>query len=255
MNLISKNIRYLRKQKGKTQETFSKDLGIKRSQLGSYEEGRANPNYETLLKVSEMFDISVDDILTTDLSDQKSKRKDVSGKNLRVLAITTNKNEKENIELVPEKAAAGYTKGYSDPEYINELPKFNIPFLPQGTYRAFEITGDSMLPLEPGSIVVGAYVENWQQIKDGQTYIIISKNEGIVYKRVYNKIKSDGTLVLRSDNSVYAPYNMPVEEILEVWKATLQIQKINDNSDVSIDQLVNIVKDLRSEVDKLKSKS
>src|SRR5690606_251955 len=108
---------------------------------------------------------------------------------VRVLSITVDEEDRENIELVPVKASAGYLNGYADPEFIRELPRFHLPIFKQGTYRAFELKGDSMLPLQPGTIVVGEFVEDWKNIKPGETYIIISKSEGVVYKRVAFKFK------------------------------------------------------------------
>jgi phage repressor protein C with HTH and peptisase S24 domain len=111
--------------------------------------------------------------------------------------------------------------GFSDPQYIRELPKFQLPLpsLKQGTFRAFEITGDSMLPIQPGSVVIGEYLDNWNDVKTGETYIIISKNEGVVYKRAGNRFKENKELKLISDNKAYDPYAIPSDDILEIWKA------------------------------------
>lgn len=137
------------------------------------------------------------------------------------MSISVDKDDNENIELVPVKASAGYLNGFSDPQYIQELPRFQLPIpsLKQGTYRAFEIKGDSMLPIQSGSIIIGEYLENWNDIKIGDTYVIISKNEGVVYKRAGNKFKEDRELKLISDNKLYDPYAIPAEDILEIWKA------------------------------------
>src|SRR5690606_12541760 len=126
--------------------------------------------------------------------------------NLRVLSTAVAQEERGNIELVPVKASAGQWNGYADPEYVKELPRFSLPICSQATYRAFEIKGDSMLPVPSGSIIIGEYVENWHDIKSGQTYVSISKDEGIVYKRIGAKFKEDKGLKLVSDNKVYEPY-------------------------------------------------
>jgi hypothetical protein len=57
--------------------------------------------------------------------------------NLRVLSISVDKEDNENIEMVPLKASAGYLNGYADPEYVAQLPKFYLPMFKQGTYRGF----------------------------------------------------------------------------------------------------------------------
>ena len=89
----------------------------------------------------------------------------------------------------------------------------------QGTYRAFEIKGDSMLPILSGDIIIGEYLENWADIKSGETYVVISKNDGVVYKRIGNKFKENKKLKLISDNPVYEPYEINGEDVLEIWKA------------------------------------
>jgi phage repressor protein C with HTH and peptisase S24 domain len=177
----------------------------------------------------------------------------LEGKNLRVLAITVDKEDNENIELVPVKAAAGYLSGFADPTYLKELNKFRLPFLPVGTYRAFEIKGDSMLPVQPGSIIVSEYVENWKQIKDGSTYIILSKHDGIVFKRVFNQVEENQTLVLRSDNPSYPPYPIHIDEVLEIWKAVLNISHLNRGSDLSFQNIVQLMQELKQDVDNLKA--
>jgi hypothetical protein len=66
---------------------------------------------------------------------------------------------------------------------------------------------------------VGEYLNNWNDLKPGDTYIIISKGDGIVYKRVGNKLRENKALKLISDNTVYEPYSIPAEDVLEIWKA------------------------------------
>ena len=157
MSLVSKNIKYLRKQHKLTQEQLAEKIGIKRSLLGAYEEGRADPRLTNLLNIAKEFNVLVDKLISEDLTTNpeqalvpRTSVQDTKGQSLRVLSITVDGQGRENIELVPDRAAAGYTVGYSDPEYLEDLPKFQLPMLPApGTYRAFEISGDSMLPITP----------------------------------------------------------------------------------------------------------
>ena len=76
-----------------------------------------------------------------------------------------------------------------------------------------------MLPLVSGTIIIGEYVENWSDVKPAETYVIISKSDGVVYKRVGNKFKDNKKLKLVSDNPVYEPYEINGEDVLEIWKA------------------------------------
>jgi len=100
------------------------------------------------------------------------------------------------IHFVPVKAAAGYLAGYADTEFIDELNTFTLPMLSGGNYRAFEIIGDSMMPTPSGSIIVGEKIENIENVKNNAAYIVVSKSEGIVYKRVIKAIKIRANLHL-----------------------------------------------------------
>ena len=223
MSNIPSNIKFLRKKKGLTQQQFAEQIGIKRSLVGAYEEERADPKYDLLKKIALFFDVSIDDFINEIINEKWVPKPKGNPANLRVLSISVDKEVNENIELVPLKASAGYLNGYADPEYVAKLPKFYLPMFNQGTYRAFEIKGDSMLPLVSGTIIIGEYLENWADVKVAETYVIISKTEGVVYKRVGNKFKDNKKLKLISDNPVYEPYEINGEDVLEIWKAKAYI--------------------------------
>lgn len=229
MSLLSANLKNLRKKMSLTQEQLAQKTGIKRSLIGSYEEGRAEPKIETLQKLALFFGLSLDDMVhknfenlqDDDITTRKSAfLKDIEGAGLRVLPIVVDDKNDETISVVPQPAAAGYLNGYSDPEYIGELARLKIPMLPSsGTCRAFQIKGDSMLPVDDGHFIIAEYLQNWNDIKNGKTYIVVSKSEGIVYKRLTNNIRNENSILLSSDNPVYEPYNIEISEILEIWKA------------------------------------
>jgi len=254
MTLLRDNIRLLRKRKGWTQQDLADNTGLKRSLIGAYEEGRAEPSVEKLIGFSEVFNVSVDDLVGIDLSQTEP-----GATRFKVLSITVDQDDKENIELVPQKAAAGYLNGYTDPEFIKELPRFKLPFLSDsGTYRAFEISGDSMLPIVPGTIIIGQYVERVEDIKNGKTFLLVTKKEGVVFKRVFNYLEEKGKLFLVSDNKQYSSYDVDPEEVLEVWssKAYISVEfpdPPEDRPDISVDELTSIVMDLKKEVNRLKS--
>ena len=244
---------------GLTQGQFAERINIKRSLVGAYEEARADPRISNLIKMAELFGTSLDILINKDvmkLSDAELLTNEYQ-RGKEVLSITVDQQGKENIELVPQKAAAGYLNGYSDPEYVEELPKFQLPILPDNaTYRAFEIAGDSMLPILPGTIVIGEFQDDIRDIKNGKTYILVTQSEGIVYKRVFNYIKDTGKLFLVSDNRQYAPYQIDAEDVLEVWSSkayiSVQFPDMQESKEVSTEQLASIVLDLQKEIVQLK---
>lgn len=213
--MINKNLKYLRSKKKLSQQELAEAMGIPRTTLGDYERGKTEPNLEMLVKLSDYFDVKVDELIRSNIShlDYEILR----NKHLRVLAISVDADNKENIELVDTKAEAGYVESFQDPEYIRELPKISFPNMPSGSYRGFEIRGDSMLPMQPGSIVICSYVENLKDIKEGNTYVVVSRQDGLVYKRL-RMDKDNMQLILISDNDAYLPYEMEYEEVAEVWK-------------------------------------
>lgn len=266
MSTVSENIRYLRKLHGFTQEAFANAIGIKRSLVGAYEEGRADPRLHNLVKIAALFEISTDMLLQqaltglskTEINNKKPKA--TAQPKLKILPITVDHTDRENIELVPQKAAAGYLNGYSDPEYIKELPRFQLPFLPKNaTYRAFELSGDSMLPLSPGTIIIGKYIEQLADIVSGKTYVVVSVKEGIVYKRVFNYIEEKAKLFLVSDNNLYQPFELDVEDVMELWeaKAFISVDFPEKNgaqsTEMKIEDLAEMVYDLKNELIKLKN--
>lgn len=261
MKKISANIRFLRKKKNLTQQEFADAIGVKRSMIGAYEEDRASPKMDNMKTIANFFGISVDELVSEKITDKWlderenriEKEKEIKAGNLRVLSITVDKDDNENIELVPVKASAGYINGYADPEFVKELPKFHLPMLQGGTFRAFEIKGDSMLPIQPGSIVVGEYIDDWKQLKSNETYVVVSKNDGIVYKRVVNKIKDQKSLLLKSDNKAYEPYPISVDDVMEIWKAKAYISMSfpEPESEMSISQLTSIMLEMQKKISKL----
>ncbi len=255
---INENIRFLRKQLGLTQDQFSQKLDIKRSLVGAYEEGRAEPRLELLQKMAALGGYSVDVFIGKDIAQMKPyEKKAMSTKD--VVVVTVDEQSRNNIELVPVRAAAGYLNGYADPEYIKELPRFKLPILKQGTYRAFEISGDSMLPILPGTIVIGELVEDINSVKNGKPYILVTSREGIVFKRVFNYLQETGKLFLVSDNRQYSPYQVDGADIIEVWSAkayiSVEFPEGQVQGDLSVDQLAGMVMDLKQEIQTLKSQA
>ncbi len=259
---FSQNIKLLRKRRGKTQDDLAFTLGLKRPTLSGYENGVAEPGLEILLKFSAYFNIALDTLLKIDLSAltesqlyQLEHGQDVyiTGKELRILATTVSKENEDNIELVPEKAKAGYVNGFSDPEFISALQVYQMPFLsPNKKYRTFQLRGDSMLPIPDGSWVTGEFVQDWNDILNGEACIILTLNDGIVFKIVENKISDTGILTLYSLNPLYEPFGVEVKEIREVWKFVHFISSEIPDPVMSHDDLVKTVTELRHDVGRIK---
>ena len=223
MSVLAQNIRFLRKQKGLTQAQLAEKVGLNRSVVAAYEEKRAEPRLQTLLLIAKYFDISLDDLVLKEQDGKQAPSSFDSDRSLRILPITVDgQSEEELITVVPVKAAAGYLDGYGDVDFIEALPQFSMPVreIPQDlTLRMFQVKGESMLPLPEGSYVLGSYEPNISSAGGGNPYIVVTAEEGIVFKKVENRIADNGTFRLVSENPDYPPYEVKAKDIIEMWKA------------------------------------
>lgn len=216
---------------------FSKRIGVTGTTIDSIVNGRPQPDgtrkktkpgYDVLSAIINQFNINPDYLFGK--SDVMLKQ-DVA--NIQTYSgvpqvVAVNQNDEENVVYVPVKARAGYLDGYGDSEYIETLPSFYMPHLTNGTYRCFEVQGNSMVrTFFDGDLVFGKYVEDLSDIKDGRVYVVVSKNDGIVLKRVINRIEERGKLILKSDNKDgnYPTYTIDAEDIMEVWYVTMFASK------------------------------
>lgn len=248
MSIAGQNLKYLRKLRGWTQEEFANKLRIKRSLIGAYEEERADPRLDVLEIVADMFKLTLDELLLKELSNTSNN---YLAKRRQQKMMSADRNV---IHFVPVKAAAGYLASYADNEFIDELNTFTLPMLSGGNYRAFEIIGDSMLPTPSGSIIVGEKVEDPSDIKNSQAYIVVSRSEGIVYKRVEKNNRAKNKLTLVSDNPHYQPYQVNAEDVAELWQAQMVISKVSQQQRWDMNSLASMVNNLQSQVSSLKKK-
>ncbi len=261
---FKENIKLLRKRRGRTQDEVAFALELKRSTLSGYENGVGHPAIELLIKFSEYFGVAIDTLVKVDLSSltesqlsQLERGYDtyIKGSKLRVLATTVDSDNEENIELVNEKASAGYATGFADPEYIRILPTFKLPFLSkQKKYRSFQISGDSMLPIPDASYVTGEFLQDWNFLRNHHAYILLTRDDGIVFKVIENKIDSEAKLTLHSLNPLYEPYDIAIAEVKEIWKFVNFISSEMPEPNKEKDQLVDEVKMLKRQVQAIQMK-
>jgi transcriptional regulator with XRE-family HTH domain len=259
---LAANILFLRKRKNRTQDDVAIAINLKRPTYTGIEKGKSLPTIDGLIGLSNYFSISLDTLLKVNLSNlsefqlselERGNDVFIRGSQLRVLSKTTDKRDFENIELVQEKAKAGYTTGFADPEYIDDLPKFQLPFLSKNKkFRSFQISGDSMLPIPEGSWITGEYIQDWHLIQSGKAYIILTVNDGIVFKIADNLIQNEGLLRLYSLNPIYQPYDVPVIDIKEVWKFINYISSDIPEYNNSGDNLNQKIIELSREVNAIK---
>lgn len=258
----SVNIKFLRTRLKLSQEALAERLGISRVKLNAHESGRtANPTIDDMINFSEYFRMSIDSLLKMDLtklSGQKIKDLEqgselfMKGSQIRVLAITVDREDVENIEYVPVQAKAGYRSGYADPEFLAKLPRFNLPTVPKnGTFRMFPTVGDSMLPVPEGADIITRYVQDWTTLKPETPCIVILKgDQDFVFKQV--TIHKDGTMLLQSFNKQYFAYTVPISEVIELWEYYSFHSKALPEPHTDMQQLMKLLTEMKTEIGEIK---
>lgn len=251
MSLFADNIRYLRVKHAMTQQKIADELRIPRERYAKYE-AFTDPPLDCLQKISRYYHVSIDLLLSFDIRRVPYEDLIQLEENRILLPITVDSQGENKIELISSKAQAGYLRGYSDPEFIEALQHISLPFLRNGKYRAFPVTGDSMPPHKEGSFVVGEYVEQLSDVVDGKTYIMLTKTDGIVYKRLAKKGKN--ALVAKSDNTIYEPYEIRGSEVLEIWRYACSIATQEfEQDDLGVISVKDVLQGLRKDMTALKT--
>lgn len=255
MLYLSNNIRVLRRDQELSQEGLAKKLLISRASLAKYEGGINEPSLAVTLRISRYFNISVDVLLTVDLNSVNlGWGKTTNGFHPMMMPVQVDHTGQNMIEVVPHSAQAGYTGRYSDPGFIEELDQMALPFQElHGKCRAFPIEGDSMPPYEDGSYVIGRQIDAQDDIKDNKRYIVVSRDEGIVFKRVFWKDRENGILELHSDNPNYDSFLMPLFEIIELWEFVAVFSFPGSSDNYFNREVLSRVKELQENIQKLAS--
>ena len=253
MSILSENMRHLRGQQKYAQQKIADDLLITRGRYAKYEDGSSEPPIEILIRLSKYYRISIDLLVGLDLSKYTLEKMMKLPDNRTILPITVDEKGENKIEIIPEKAQMGYLQGYSDPGYIEKLQTISLPFLRNGKFRAFPASGDSMPPFKNGTFIVGKYVENVSDLKSNKTYIFITQNEGVVYKRFEKKTARN--ITVSSDNPLYKPYDIKLSELVEIWEYACSINTVEFETE-TLDMMT--VKDmflsLKKEIDLIKKR-
>ena len=217
--------------------------------IGAYEEERAEPRFEVLEVISDMFKVTLMNYFGRILVKTKGSNYLAKRRQLKMMSADRN-----IIHFVPVKAAAGYLRAMQTVNLLMSSILLLCPCLAGGNYRAFEIIGDSMMPTPSGSIIVGEKVESIEDAKSNMAHIVVSKNEGIVYKRIVKSNKNKNKITLVSDNPAYQPYQVNADDILEMWQAKTIINKITNQQRWDVNALANLVNNLQDQVSSMLKK-
>ena len=93
--MLSERLTYLRKKRKMTQSALSKALGIARTTLSGYESGTREPDHETLQKIADYFEVSIDYLLG-----RTEEPKKVLSESSRILVDSLNLTDEETLNKI-----------------------------------------------------------------------------------------------------------------------------------------------------------
>lgn len=207
----AKRLKIIREEKGLTQAQFAKKIGL--STTADIERGKTRITGAVVKELVKQFQVNPLWLYG------ESKQKKMPKADIAPKVVSLNEEGGENIVMVGTKAAAGYGLNIGDVNFYQQLPVFTFP-LPafrNATFRGFQITGDSMVPLvQPTDWVIAKAVTNLNDIVSGQVYVVVEE-ESVRLKQV--KINNAQTqLTLISLNLDYPPVEIEAKNVLELWE-------------------------------------
>jgi phage repressor protein C with HTH and peptisase S24 domain len=220
---LSQRIKLIRKTLDLSQTIFAAEIGITQTSLSQIESGKNGISYDVYKAIISRF--KVDPFWLMEGTGEMFRKPETQRAGSALpLVVTVSDDGDENIVVVDRKAAAGYLRGSEDPTYFEKLPAFRLPGFYGKTYRAFEISGDSMQPgIRPGDFLVGGYEEALAHIRSNDIYIAVLHDGSIVAKRIVPL--ADNDFEFRSDNPEFAPYKVNAADIAQLWHADARITK------------------------------
>jgi SOS-response transcriptional repressor LexA len=100
--------------------------------------------------------------------------------------------------------------------------------------------------------MIGSFVESFNDVKEGETYIVTTKQGDIVYKRLYrDKNKLNNVFEFHSDNPSYPPYTVQPENIHEIWSFVCSLNMDDFNpKEHNIENVIRFLRSYSVELDK-----
>jgi transcriptional regulator with XRE-family HTH domain len=221
---LAQRIKFIRKSLDLSQTIFAAEIGITQTSLSQIESGKNGISYDVYKAIIQRFSINPLWLMDGEGEMQRSTQTERRSGAVLPLVVTVSNDGEENIVVVDRKAAAGYLRGAEDPGYFEKLPSFRLPGFYGRTYRAFEVSGNSMQPgIYPGDLLVGAYEDALTHIRNNDIYIVVLHDGSIVVKRV--KPLASASFELISDNAEYIPYTINACDIAQVWHVQARITR------------------------------
>jgi SOS-response transcriptional repressor LexA len=195
---------------------LSRQVGTSSSRMSKITSGVTEPGANLIYSIAKAYpDLNMDWLLR--------------GSPYMLVSQIPTEESKNNISMVAAKDMGAYIENHENPEYLKKLPTFSLPNddFKDGTYRCFEVKGDSMSKtILQGDWVICKKVDDLEKdIKEGYIHVIVT-HDGVLVKRVLNRIKERNQLALLCDNPDYYTVSADRDDIKEVWYAKARVSYV-----------------------------
>ncbi len=220
---------------------FSDKIGITAQSFNDIKALRRYVTIEMIVDTYNTYNINPRHILLGEqpMIEENSNGNIKSETGTSTLVVTVDSMGNNNIVQLDAQAAAGMPANYDNPSFFGQLPAFSLPGsqFQNGTFICVQVTGDSMHPtIYHHDWLIAEYQDDWNTIREGYVHVIVTV-DGVLAKRVLNRISKRGAIVLQSDNEAYPTYEEKIENVLQIWrvKGKLSFNLRNENLDVRKD--------------------
>lgn len=226
MSHVGKNIKRIRAVRKLSQADFAKLFNLARPSVGAYEEGRSEPKIQTLLDIAQKFSLSVDILLTKELTVNDLYKLDMVNEKFDQVhgGNTTQRQIVKTgaIGFVRSTNFLEYIVNYQNRDFLNSLPPIDLPLSFKGEVRAFEMYGPEMdyshSGIHHGDILLCKKEDytDLNSIKAGKIYLLVTKEQVIV--RRLKDFDAKRMSMISDDPNYNAIEVMINDGLLEVWK-------------------------------------
>lgn len=238
---------------------MAQSVGLQQGSYSDVERGKVNISPGLLKKLVQVYNINTTWLYTgagdmivqdqppiTTTNVEEPDHPYITNKDIVTVTLDTSGNTV--IPMLNIQASAGWAGNAQNPQYMENRPAVSLPMpeYRQGDWVLIQTRGDSMEPtLHHGQWLMCRRIYEPNEIKDNNVYVVLLK-DGPVVKRVLNRIKKRGTLVLQSDNPTYGLVEVSmVEDVLQVW--SVQMAWVFDLHNRTID-IMREIQDLKEEI-------
>ncbi len=219
MSFVGQNIKRIRAVRKLSQAKFAELFNLARPSVGAYEEGRSEPKIQTLIEIAHYFGLSIDVLLTKELTVNDLYSFNLLNQKLDALHMGgVVPKQTSKASLVLQAQHLNYLVNHQKRDYLDSLPKCELPFSSKGIQRLFEMSGDHMVVdqqgLHHGDFLFCEKVD-WTTLgKEREGSVLLAVTKEVI---AVGRLEKEGQLILVADNPSFKSLTIDESTLIELW--------------------------------------